>query len=54
MSDFIIEYSANLDDQIDIAEGWKRILATVRSYADVEPTLSGRIEELIDWVTQEA
>jgi len=41
-------------DQIDIAEGWKRILATVRSYADVEPTLSGRIEELIDWVTQEA
>jgi hypothetical protein len=23
----------------------------VRSYADVEPTLSGRIEELIDWVT---
>lgn len=40
-------------DQIDIAEGWKRILATVRSYADVEPTLSGRIEELIDWVTQE-
>ncbi|MFC0674195.1 DUF3097 domain-containing protein [Brachybacterium hainanense] len=37
--------------QIDIAEGWQRILATVRSYADVEPTLSGRIEELIDWVT---
>lgn len=40
-------------DQADIAEGWQRILATVRSYADVEPTLSGRIEELIDWVTQE-
>lgn len=40
-------------DQIDIAEGWKRILSTVRSYADVEPTLSGRIEELIDWVTQD-
>ncbi|MCL6423606.1 DUF3097 domain-containing protein [Brachybacterium sp. JHP9] len=39
--------------QIDIAEGWQRILATVRSYADVEPTLSGRIEELIDWVTVE-
>ena len=38
-------------DQADIAEGWQRILATVRSYADVEPTLSGRIEELIDWVT---
>lgn len=41
-------------DQIDIAEGWQRILATVRSYADVEPTLSGRIEELIDWVTVDA
>lgn len=37
--------------QADIAEGWQRILATVRSYTDVEPTLSGRIEELIDWVT---
>lgn len=40
-------------DQADIAQGWQRILATVRSYADVEPTLSGRIEELIDFVTQE-
>lgn len=38
-------------DQTDIAQGWQRILGTVRSYADVEPTLSGRIEELIDWVT---
>ena len=38
-------------DQADIAQGWQRILGTVRSYADVEPTLSGRIEELIDWVT---
>jgi hypothetical protein len=39
------------ESPIDVAEGWQRILATVRSYADVEPTLSGRIEELIDWVT---
>lgn len=38
-------------EQADVAEGWQRILATVRSYADVEPTLSGRIEELIDFVT---
>ncbi|HJB11247.1 MAG TPA: DUF3097 domain-containing protein [Candidatus Brachybacterium merdavium] len=38
-------------DQADIAQGWQRILATVRSYADVEPSLSGRIEELIDFVT---
>lgn len=41
-------------DQADIARGWQRILSTVRSYADVEPTLSGRIEELIDWVTTDA
>ena len=40
-------------DQADIAQGWQRILATVRSYADVEPSLSGRIEELIDFVTVE-
>ena len=39
------------EDQADVARGWQRILSTVRSYADVEPTLSGRIEELIDWVT---
>ncbi|WP_193106827.1 DUF3097 domain-containing protein [Brachybacterium sp. FME24] len=38
-------------DQADIGQGWQRILATVRSYADVEPSLSGRIEELIDFVT---
>ena len=38
-------------DTADIGLGWKRILSTVRSYADVEPTLSGRIEELIDFVT---
>lgn len=37
--------------QADIAEGWQKILSRVRSYADVEPTLSGRIEELIDFVT---
>ncbi|WP_442878148.1 DUF3097 domain-containing protein [Brachybacterium sp. J144] len=38
-------------DKHDVGLGWKRILETVRSYADVEPTLSGRIEELIDFVT---
>jgi hypothetical protein len=37
--------------QIDVAQGWKRILATVRSYADLEPALLGRVEELIDFVT---
>jgi len=38
-------------DQADIARAWKRILATVRSYADLEPELLGRVEELIDFVT---
>ncbi|MGN6300814.1 MAG: DUF3097 domain-containing protein [Angustibacter sp.] len=37
--------------QVDVAQGWKRILATVRSYADLEPALLGRVEELIDFVT---
>jgi hypothetical protein len=30
---------------------WKRILGSVHSYADLEPALLGRIEELIDFVT---
>ena len=38
-------------DQRDIAMGWKRILSTVRTYRDLEPTLLGRVEELIDFVT---
>ncbi|WP_221308387.1 DUF3097 domain-containing protein [Nocardiopsis mwathae] len=32
-------------------EAWRRILASVRSYADLEPELLGRVEELIDFVT---
>ena len=30
---------------------WKRILAAVRSYADLEPALVGAVERLIDFVT---
>ena len=30
----------------DVARGWRRILATVRSYKDLEPALLGRMEEL--------
>ncbi|WP_329457953.1 DUF3097 domain-containing protein [Streptomyces sp. NBC_01497] len=30
---------------------WQRILASVRSYRDLEPELLGRVEELIDFVT---
>ena len=38
-------------DQADIARAWKHILSKVTSYADLEPTLLGRVEELIDFVT---
>ena len=38
-------------NQTDVAMGWKKILGTVRSYADLEPSLLGRVEELIDFVT---
>ena len=37
--------------QADIATAWKRILGTVRSYADLEPALLASVEELIDFVT---
>lgn len=38
-------------DQADIARAWQRILACVTTYADLEPALLGRVEELIDFVT---
>lgn len=38
-------------DQADIARAWQRILASVHSYRDLEPSLLGRVEELIDFVT---
>lgn len=37
--------------QADIARAWRHILGTVRNYADLEPALLGRVEELIDFVT---
>jgi hypothetical protein len=35
----------------DTAAAWKRILGSVRGYADLTPELLGRVEELIDFVT---
>ncbi len=32
---------------------WKRILAAVRSYADIESTLVGSVEQLIDFLTSD-
>lgn len=39
------------EDQADVARAWQRILRGVRTYADLEPSLLGRVEELIDFVT---
>lgn len=37
--------------QTDIANGWKRILSGVNTYADLEPSLLARVEEVIDFLT---
>jgi hypothetical protein len=33
---------------------WPRLLASVRTYADLEPALVGAVERLIDFVTEPA
>ena len=37
--------------QRDLAMAWRQILSSVHTYADLEPELLGRVEELIDFVT---
>ncbi len=37
--------------QTDIARAWQHILSRVQSFADLDPALLGRVEELIDFVT---
>jgi hypothetical protein len=39
--------------QGDIANAWQRIRRSVRDWTDLEPALIGRVEELIDFVTQQ-
>jgi hypothetical protein len=39
--------------QADIARAWRRIRGRVRDWNDLEPALIGRVEELIDFVTQQ-
>jgi hypothetical protein len=39
------------EEQADIARAWQRILGQVRTFADLEPVLLGRVEQLIDFVT---
>ncbi|WP_035806122.1 DUF3097 domain-containing protein [Kitasatospora mediocidica] len=36
---------------VDTPAAWKRILASVNSYRDLDPALLGRVEELIDFVS---
>jgi hypothetical protein len=38
----------------DVGLGWKRLLSRVRTYADLEPALLGRVEEVIDFLTAPA
>ena len=40
-------------EQADIARAWQHILSRVDSFADLEPALLGRVEQLIDFVTVE-
>ncbi|MBT2584433.1 DUF3097 domain-containing protein [Arthrobacter sp. ISL-95] len=35
----------------DIGLGWQRLLSAVRTYADLEASLLGRVEEVIDFLT---
>ena len=42
---------AGLGWPVDPPAAWRRILAAVSTYADLEPSLLGRVEELIDFVT---
>lgn len=36
---------------VDTPAAWKRVLRSVRDFRDLEPSLLGRVEELIDFVT---
>jgi len=37
----------------DTGQAWRRIVSAVRTYADLEPAFLGRVEELIDFVTDD-
>ena len=50
-------WKAGVLDALGIAahpgEFWKHLLGSVRTYADLDPTLVGAVERLIDFVTEE-
>lgn len=41
------------DDQADLARAWQQLLSRVSSWYDLEPEFLGRVEELIDFVTDQ-
>ncbi|MFI7707014.1 DUF3097 domain-containing protein [Nonomuraea sp. NPDC049480] len=43
---------AALGWRVEPADAWRRILGAVSTYTDLEPELLGRVEELIDFVTE--
>ncbi|TYB58572.1 DUF3097 domain-containing protein [Nonomuraea sp. PA05] len=43
---------AALGWRMEPAEAWRRILGAVSAFTDLEPELLGRVEELIDFVTE--
>ncbi len=43
---------AALGWRVEPADAWRRILGAVSAYTDLEPELLGRVEELIDFVTE--
>ena len=52
-----VPWKAGVIDALGIAahpgELWRQLLGSVRSYADLDPTLVGAVERLIDFVTDE-
>jgi len=52
-----VPWKAGVLDALGIAahpgEFWKQLLGSVRTYADLDPTLVGAVERLIDFVTEE-
>jgi hypothetical protein len=51
-----VPWKAGVLDALDLAvhpgEFWKQLLGRVRTYADLDPTLVGAVERLIDFVTE--
>ncbi len=50
-----VDWKTGVCEQLGVADPaamWRHVLASVRSYADLEPALVGAVERLIDFVTE--